>query len=582
MAQKANAISSLTYHGRIIKPNGQPVTANNVVLKVQVKSPGSENCLMYEETHIKDMTNSNGIFSVEVGTGSRVGAGVDGGLALSKIFSNKSDSLGPFPNCDFGSTYTPNTVDTRKLLISFNDGSGLQTLQAQTITFVPFAIEANTVGGYSADSLLRVDGSTASAFTPANFTSLLALINGTSTAYVKSSDFTTVNSSVSGATELNVANSIVKRDASGNFTAGTITANLSGHATSATSANQIRGYSVVNTAPSAGQVLTWNNAMSQWEPQTPSSAPVSSVAGKTGVVTLNSSDISDATSANTANMIIKRDGSGNFSAGTITANLSGNATTATTAASATNFSGSLAGDVSGTQGATSVDKIKGTTVTYSSLTNGDFLKYNGTAWVNAAISSSNVSGLGSLATKSDIMNADINASAGIVDTKLATISTAGKVANSATTATSANTANTIVLRDGSGNFSAGQVAATRMVANTASATSASIEVGGQILSKVYNAGAATTFDWNNGNLQYTTASCGTFTFSNMYDGGSYTLVVKGTTSGTCSFSQTVPDSLSTGAFLFMPAILPTTGGKQTVFTFLRAGNDVYVTWITGF
>ena len=58
-----------------------------------------------------------------------------------------------------------------------------------------------------------------------------------------------------------------------------------------------------------------------------------------------------------------------------------------------------------------------------------------------------------------IVNADINAAAGIVDTKLATISTAGKVQNSATTATNANTASAIVARDGSGNFSAGVITA---------------------------------------------------------------------------------------------------------------------------
>jgi hypothetical protein len=61
---------------------------------------------------------------------------------------------------------------------------------------------------------------------------------------------------------------------------------------------------------------------------------------------------------------------------------------------------------------------------------------------------------------SAIVNADIDASAAIADTKLATISTAGKVANSATTATSANTASAIVTRDASGNFSAGTVTAT--------------------------------------------------------------------------------------------------------------------------
>jgi hypothetical protein len=48
----------------------------------------------------------------------------------------------------------------------------------------------------------------------------------------------------------------------------------------------------------------------------------------------------------------------------------------------------------------------------------------------------------------------------IADSKLSTISTAGKVNNSATTATSANTASAIVARDASGNFSAGSIDAT--------------------------------------------------------------------------------------------------------------------------
>src|SRR5207253_10332546 len=69
-----------------------------------------------------------------------------------------------------------------------------------------------------------------------------------------------------------------------------------------------------------------------------------------------------------------------------------------------------------------------------------------------------------------IVNADVSASAGIVDTKLATISTAGKVANSATTATSANTASAIVARDGSGNFSAGTITA-NLNGNATTATS---------------------------------------------------------------------------------------------------------------
>ena len=45
----------------------------------------------------------------------------------------------------------------------------------------------------------------------------------------------------------------------------------------------------------------------------------------------------DATSTNTVSKVVARDGSGNFSAGTITATLSGNADTATTATNATNI-----------------------------------------------------------------------------------------------------------------------------------------------------------------------------------------------------------------------------------------------------
>jgi len=60
-------------------------------------------------------------------------------------------------------------------------------------------------------------------------------------------------------------------------------------------------------------------------------------------------------------------------------------------------------------------------------------------------------------TTSLITNSDISATAAISDSKLATIVTAGKVANSATTATSVSVGNAIVSRDPSGNFSAGNV-----------------------------------------------------------------------------------------------------------------------------
>ena len=75
------------------------------------------------------------------------------------------------------------------------------------------------------------------------------------------------------------------------------------------------------------------------------------------------------------------------------------------------------------------------------------VSFNGSAAV--ALNTSIASGV--------IVNDDINASAAIADTKLSTISTSGKVSNSATTGTAANTGNTLVLRDAEGDFAANQI-----------------------------------------------------------------------------------------------------------------------------
>ena len=107
---------------------------------------------------------------------------------------------------------------------------------------------------------------------------------------------------------------------------------------------------------------------------------------------------STATSANTISTIVKRDTSGNFSAGTIAAALAGNASTATSATTANSFSGSLSGDVTGTQSATLVATVGG--VTAANVASG---------------------------------------------------------ANAANAATSANTASTLVKRDSNGSFSAGNI-----------------------------------------------------------------------------------------------------------------------------
>ena len=106
--------------------------------------------------------------------------------------------------------------------------------------------------------------------------------------------------------------------------------------------------------------------------------------------------------------------------GDLTGAVTGNASTATALASGQNFS--ISGDVTASN-----------------------VSFDGTGAVT----------LSAAITADTIINADIKSDAAIADTKLATISTAGKVNNSATTATAANTGSAIITRDASGNFAGG-------------------------------------------------------------------------------------------------------------------------------
>ncbi|HWS55459.1 MAG TPA: tail fiber domain-containing protein [Pyrinomonadaceae bacterium] len=169
----------------------------------------------------------------------------------------------------------------------------------------------------------------ASAATAADFSGGLAGdVTGTQSATVVSSVGGQSAATVAGgaaaanaATNDNTAGAIVKRDASGNFSAGTITAALNGNASTATSAASAANFS----GSLAGDVTG-----------TQAATTVVSVGGQSAAtVASGAAAANNAASANTPGAIVARDASGNFSAGTITASLNGNASTATTAASAT-------------------------------------------------------------------------------------------------------------------------------------------------------------------------------------------------------------------------------------------------------
>jgi hypothetical protein len=165
-----------------------------------------------------------------------------------------------------------------------------------------------------------------------------------------------------------------------------------------------------------------------------------------------------------------------------------------------------------------------------------------------------------------IVNADINASAAIADTKLATISTAGKVSNSATTATSTNTASAIVARDASGNFSAGTITAT-FSGNGASITSLSAaNLSGTIPSGVLG---------NSSLFVGTTSIALNRASANLGLTGISSIALPGATSGTITVTPAATAGTTAITIPATTGTLVTTGDTASVTNAMLAGSIAY-------
>jgi hypothetical protein len=185
------ATSGITYQGRIVKPDGTALEDSAVQFKIQIRSPDSGNCLMYEEVQILDMQGTGGLFGLTIndGSGSRTDSS---GYNIDQIFANKGSFAFSTSDCAQGSTYAPNPSDGRRLSVYFKDQtvSQWEPIPTQNLNFIPQAIEAKQVGGYQPGDLLRVDktpAQTVAAFTFADYTNLVALLAGTSAQYLSTS-----------------------------------------------------------------------------------------------------------------------------------------------------------------------------------------------------------------------------------------------------------------------------------------------------------------------------------------------------------------------------------------------------------
>jgi hypothetical protein len=266
----------------------------------------------------------------------------------------------------------------------------------------------------------------------------------------------------SNATNANTGSTLVFRDASGNFSAGTISAALNGNASTATTLQTARTINGVSFNGSAN--ITVEPYIEDDESTNATRYVVFTDDSSAGHKRLNEdSSLTYNPSTNT------------LTAGTFSGSLSGNATSATSATSATTAGKlttartiSLGGDLSGS---TSFDGSANVSISATIAANSVALGTDTTGnYVGAGATSGNgISG---------------------------SVSSEGGTFTVTSNATNANTGSTIVFRDASGNFSAGTIsAALNGNASTAStlATARTIALGGDLSgSASFNGGADIT------------------------------------------------------------------------------------------
>jgi hypothetical protein len=312
----------------------------------------------------------------------------------------------------------------------------------------------------------------------------------------------------------------VARDASGNFSAGTITATqfngpmtgtITGNASTASALQTARTIAisgdVTGTATSFNGTsdITISAAITAGAIVNADIAAAAAIAD-TKLATIASAgkvanSATTATNANTASAIVARDASGNFSAGTITA---------------TQFNGPMTGTITGNASTASALQTP-RTIGLSGAVTATGVNFDGTS--NIALTT---------------------AITALPDSALATISTAGKVSNTATTATSANTANAIVARDASGNFSAGTITATSFSGPLTGAVTGNVTGNASGLSSPASNGLAKAWVNFDGNGTYT---LGTPTAATIRSSHNVSTITKNANGDfTVNFSSTFPNA----------------------------------------
>ncbi|WP_291516012.1 hypothetical protein [Bdellovibrio sp. ArHS] len=368
--------NALTYQGRIVNTDGQPLEHNNVSFLFEITSPNG-NCVIYREQ--KDgvsMLNSRGVFDVPIGSGTKLFP-TDPLFTLLDAFNNSQAQI-----CyGGGAPYVPGSGDIRLLKVQFHDGAGWKVIspsnEIRSVPYSAYARSAERLGTktendfvvktgvptcatneflkWNGSALLcapvsGASGGTVTSVTSAN--SYLTITNNTSTPLM------TLNVGISAGT---VAAGDDTRFSDARTPKGTAGGDLGGTYPNPSVA-KLQNTLISAVAPSSGQYFKFDGT--QWGGAGISMGDVTNLSATLNTYLLKSTFDGYVSSA------------GCLPHQTMT-------WSAVFGFQCQSINVSVAGDVSGTIGAVSVNKIKGVEIDTTGLTSGQILKYDGVKWLPA-------------------------------------------------------------------------------------------------------------------------------------------------------------------------------------------------------
>ena len=315
-----------TYQAKIYKPDGQPLEAVSVNFRFTVLDPSSSCVLFIEDYAAVNMIGSGGLTSFSLGMGTRTYP-ASGPTTFATVFDNSIPSF----VCQTPGVYNPIPTDNRKVVMQFNEGSGWQTLPAMPINSVPYAMysakaQNSTLLNGKADSEfvevstlagLNCQVNEAIQFNGATFSCIAVGVASSGISSVTTSGTVLSTGGTASAPVISITAATMSSD--GYLTSLDYAEFKAKLSASSTEIISTLGYAPVSGSAVNTQIQAANLAGDV--SGTIAANFVQSVGGKTSAqVATSVDDTLAATSSSTADTIVKRNASGNFTANDVYAN----------------------------------------------------------------------------------------------------------------------------------------------------------------------------------------------------------------------------------------------------------------------